>query len=161
MLTKKVSFFCFSNGSVKVKFRVVVKVEKAEKKEPLVIAKKVGKTLRVSVEDGRIGSLKVKKTVELRGLFTDYSSLTFFFTLILLPSSICFFFFSEYFPFIIPFIHPSLHSSIGLAFHSCIRSFFHSFFHSFIRLFVHSFISSFVRSFIHSFDRLMGQFRSH
>jgi len=63
---ERVDILGFVNGSVKVKFRVVVKVEKVEKKEPLVIAKKVGKTLRVSVEDGRIGSLKVKKTVELR-----------------------------------------------------------------------------------------------
>lgn len=67
-------------------------MEKVEKKEPFVITKKIGKTLRVSVEDGQIGSLKVKKTAELRSLFTDYSFLTFFFTLTLLPSSACFFF---------------------------------------------------------------------
>ena len=45
----------------------MVKVDKPEEKEPAVIANKVGKTLRVSVKNGQIGSLKVKKTVELRG----------------------------------------------------------------------------------------------
>ena len=111
VLIKKVSFFCFSNGSVKVKFRVVVKVEKVEKKEPLVIAKKVGKTLRVSVEDGRIGSLKVKKTVELRGLFTDYSFLTFFYSLTLIPSS-TWFFFSSFLSIFLSSFHSSIHPSI-------------------------------------------------
>ena len=61
--------FCFSNGSVKVRFRVVVKVDKTKDKEPVVIANKVGKTLRVSVKDGQLGSLKVKPTVELRGTY--------------------------------------------------------------------------------------------
>jgi len=59
----------FSNGSVKVRFRVVVKVDKREDKETVAIAHKVGKTLRNSVETGQIGSLKVKPTVELRGLY--------------------------------------------------------------------------------------------
>ena len=53
-----------------------MKVDKPDEKEPLVIARKVGKTLRVNVENGQIGSLKVKKTIELRGLWTDvYTSL--------------------------------------------------------------------------------------
>ena len=59
--------FRFSNGSVKARFRVVVRVDHSKDGETSVIAKKVGKTLRVSVKDGRIGSLKVKPTVELRG----------------------------------------------------------------------------------------------
>ncbi|KAJ7358769.1 hypothetical protein OS493_021546 [Desmophyllum pertusum] len=63
---EKVIILGFVNGSVKVRFRVVVKVDKPENKEPVLIANKVGKTLRVSVENGQIGSLKVKKTVELR-----------------------------------------------------------------------------------------------
>ena len=58
----------FSNGSVKVRFRVVVKVDKREDKEPAEIANKVGRTLKSNVETGQIGSLKVKPTVELRGL---------------------------------------------------------------------------------------------
>ena len=58
----------FSNGSVKVRFRVVVKVDKSEDKAPVAIANKVGKTLRDSAKTGQIGSLKVKPTVELRGL---------------------------------------------------------------------------------------------
>ena len=67
-------FFCFRNGSVKVRFRVVVKVDKSDEKEPLIVAKKVGKTLRVNVKDGKIGSLKVKPTVEFRGLFNVFLS---------------------------------------------------------------------------------------
>ena len=51
-----------------MRFRVVVKVDKTEDKEPVAIANKVGKTLKNSVETGKIGSLKVKPTVELRGL---------------------------------------------------------------------------------------------
>jgi len=43
-------------------------VDKSEDKEPAVIANKVGKTLRNSVKTGQIGNLKVKPTVELRGL---------------------------------------------------------------------------------------------
>ncbi|KAL9950786.1 hypothetical protein ACROYT_G043346 [Oculina patagonica] len=62
---ERVIILGFYNGSVKVRFRVVVKVKK-EDKEPTVIANKVGKTLRVSVKNGQIGSLKVKPTVELR-----------------------------------------------------------------------------------------------
>ena len=44
-------------------------MDKTEDKEPVVIANKVGKTLRKKVETGQIGNLKVKKTVELRGLY--------------------------------------------------------------------------------------------
>ena len=59
----------FSNGSVKVRFRVVVKVDELEDKEPVAIANKVGKTLRDSVETGQIGNLTVKQTIELEGLY--------------------------------------------------------------------------------------------
>jgi len=65
---EKVKILGFFNGSVKVRFRVVVKVDKREDKETVAIAHKVGKTLRNSVETGQIGSLKVKPTVELREL---------------------------------------------------------------------------------------------
>ena len=58
----------FSNGSIKVRFRVVVKVDQREDKDPVAIANKVGKTLKNSVETGQLGSFKVKPTVELRGL---------------------------------------------------------------------------------------------
>ena len=59
----------FSNGSVKVRFRVVVKVDELEDKEPVAIANKVGKTLKNSVETGQIGNLTVKQTIELEGLY--------------------------------------------------------------------------------------------
>ncbi|KAL9950782.1 hypothetical protein ACROYT_G043342 [Oculina patagonica] len=63
---ERVIILGFYNGSVKVRFRVVVKVDQITNKKPVVIANKVGKTLRVSVKNGQIGSLKVKPTVELR-----------------------------------------------------------------------------------------------
>ena len=59
----------FSNGSVKVRFRVVVKVDELEDKETVEIANKVVVKLRISVKTGQIGSLKVKGTFELRGLY--------------------------------------------------------------------------------------------
>ena len=43
-------------------------MDKTDEKEPTVVAEKVGKTLRVSVKSGKIGSLKVKKVFQLRGL---------------------------------------------------------------------------------------------
>lgn len=58
--------FRFSNGSIKVHFRVVV--VKPKDKEHLVISKKVGKKLRSVKDGGQIGSLKVK-SIEMRGLF--------------------------------------------------------------------------------------------
>lgn len=64
----RVEILGFVNGSVKAKFRVVVQVVHTENKKPSLIVKKVGTTLRVSVRDGNIGSLKVKPTVELREL---------------------------------------------------------------------------------------------
>ena len=57
----------YRNGSVKVRFRVVV-IVKPEEKKTTVVANKVGKTLSASVQSGQIGSFKVKKKVELRGL---------------------------------------------------------------------------------------------
>ena len=62
----------FSNESVKVLFRLAVNVDELEDKEPVAIANKVGKTLRNSVKTGQIGNLKVKQTVELRGLYCDF-----------------------------------------------------------------------------------------
>ena len=59
----------FSNESVKVHFRVVGNVDELEDKEPVVIANKVAKILRNSVETGQIGNLTVKQTFELRGLY--------------------------------------------------------------------------------------------
>ena len=58
--------FPFSNGSVKVRFRVVVKVDKQEEK-PAEVVTKVGETLRDNVKKGKIGSLKVKETLEMEG----------------------------------------------------------------------------------------------
>ena len=58
--------FSFSNGSVKVRFRVVVKVDKQEEK-PAEVVTKVGETLRDNVKKGKIGSLKVKETLEMEG----------------------------------------------------------------------------------------------
>ena len=58
--------FSFSNGSVKVRFRVVVKVDKQEEK-PAEVFSKVGETLRDNVKNGQIGNLKVKKTLEMEG----------------------------------------------------------------------------------------------
>ena len=55
-----------------MRFRVIVKVDKTEEKEPTVVAEKVGKTLRVSVKSGKIGSLKVKPVFQLRGLCDKY-----------------------------------------------------------------------------------------
>ena len=46
-----------------------MKVDKTEDKESVVIANKVGKTLRNKVETGQIGNLKVKQTIELGGLY--------------------------------------------------------------------------------------------
>ena len=58
----------FSNGSVKVRFRVVVKVDEPEDKETVEITNKVGKKLRKLVETGQLGNLTVKGTFEFRGL---------------------------------------------------------------------------------------------
>ena len=44
-------------------------MDKSEDKELAAIANKVGKTLRNSVKTGQIGNLKVKPTVELKGLY--------------------------------------------------------------------------------------------
>lgn len=63
---ERIEILEFVNGSVKVRFRVIVKVDKTEEKEPTVVAEKVGKTLRVSVKSGKIGSLKVKPVFQLR-----------------------------------------------------------------------------------------------
>ena len=52
-------------------------MEKNEDKEPAAIANKVGKTLRNSVKTGKIGNLKVKKTVELRGLYCGFCVVSF------------------------------------------------------------------------------------
>ena len=57
--------FPFSNGSIKVHFRVVV--QSVKDKEPSEVEKKVGETLK-SVKDDQLGRLKVK-SIELRGLF--------------------------------------------------------------------------------------------
>ncbi|KAK2556683.1 Angiopoietin-1 receptor [Acropora cervicornis] len=54
------------NGSVKVRFRVIVKVDKTKEKEPSVIVQKVGKTLSVSVKEGKLGDYKVKPVVEFK-----------------------------------------------------------------------------------------------
>ena len=62
----RTAFVC-SNGSVKVRFRVIIKVDKAKDKNPEVIATKVGRTLQVSVKNGRVGSLQVAPVVELKG----------------------------------------------------------------------------------------------
>ena len=67
----------FSNGSVKVHFRVVSYVDELEDKEPMAIANKVGKAIRNSVKTGQIGNLKVKQTVELRGLYFDFDVISF------------------------------------------------------------------------------------
>ena len=58
--------FSFSNGSVKVRFRVVLKVDRQEEK-PAEVVTKVAETLRDNVEKGKIGSLKVKETLEMEG----------------------------------------------------------------------------------------------
>ena len=52
-------------------------MDKTEDKEPVAIANKVGKTLKNSVKTGQIGSLKVKKTVELRGLCCGIDDVSF------------------------------------------------------------------------------------
>lgn len=57
-----------------------MKVDKSGEEEPLVIAKKVGKTLSVNVKNGKIGSLKVKPKIELRGVFKVCFSLSFLHT---------------------------------------------------------------------------------
>ena len=61
------SFGLYRNGSVKVRFRVIVKVDKTKEKEPSVIVQKVGKTLSVSVKEGKLGDYKVKPVVEFKG----------------------------------------------------------------------------------------------
>ncbi|XP_068676713.1 uncharacterized protein [Montipora foliosa] len=63
---ERIEILEFVNGSVKVLFRVIVKVDKTEEKEPTVVAEKVGKTLRVSMKSGKIGNLKVKPVFQLR-----------------------------------------------------------------------------------------------
>ena len=60
-------FFFHRNGSVKVRFRVIVKVDKRKEKEPSVIVQKVGKTLGVKVKEGKLGNYKVKPVVEFEG----------------------------------------------------------------------------------------------
>ena len=100
-------------------------MEDLEDKEALAITNKVGKTLRDSAKTGQIGKLKVKKTVELRGLYCgiDVS------------------FHSVVHLFVRSFVRPFIHS------------FVRSFVHSFVRSFIRSFVPLFVRSFVHSFVR--------
>ena len=62
----------FSNGSVKVHFRVVVNMDGLEDKEPVAIVNKVVKILNNSVETGQIGNLTVNQTFELRGLYRGF-----------------------------------------------------------------------------------------
>ena len=113
-------FFPFSNGSVKVRFRVVVNVEDLEDKEAVAITNKVGKTLRDSAKSGQIGNLKVKKTVELRGLYCGIDV--------------------SFRSFVRSFVRPFIHSFIRLFLRSFIRSFLHSFVRSFVRSLVRSFV---------------------
>ena len=63
---EKAFSFSFSKRGVKVRFRVVVKVDKQEEK-PAEVVTKVGQTLRDNVKKGKIGSLKVKETLEMEG----------------------------------------------------------------------------------------------
>ncbi|XP_044169164.1 uncharacterized protein LOC122953369 isoform X1 [Acropora millepora] len=63
---ERVEILGFVNGSVKVRFRVIVKVDKTKEKEPSVIVQKVGKTLSVSVKEGKLGDYKVKPVVEFK-----------------------------------------------------------------------------------------------
>ena len=121
-------FFSFSNGSVKVRFRVVVNVEDLEDKEAVAITNKVGKTLRDSAKTGQIGNLKVKKTVELRGLYCGIDV--------------------SFRSFVRSFVRPFIHSFIRLFLRSFIRSFVRSFARSFVRSFVRSVITPFIPSLI-------------
>ena len=57
-----------SNGSVKVAFRVVVKVDNKDR-DPKVQAKIVANTLKEKAKSGKVGNLRVKPTVELKGAF--------------------------------------------------------------------------------------------
>ena len=52
-------------------------MDELEDKEPMAIANKVGKAIRNSVKTGQIGNLKVKQTVELRGLYFDFDVISF------------------------------------------------------------------------------------
>ena len=63
---KKPVSFPYSKCGVKVRFRVVVKVDKQEEK-PAEVVTKVGETLRNNVKKGKIGTLGVKKTLEMEG----------------------------------------------------------------------------------------------
>ncbi|XP_068676392.1 uncharacterized protein [Montipora foliosa] len=74
---ERIEILGFVNGSVKVRFRVIVKVDKTDEKEPTVVADKVGKTLRVSVKSGKIGSLKVKPVFQLREVPPPPANLAF------------------------------------------------------------------------------------
>ena len=56
----------FSDGSVKVRFRVVVNTEELEDRDLVAIVNKVGKTLGISV-----------KTVELTGLYCGFDVTSF------------------------------------------------------------------------------------
>ena len=104
----------FSNGSVKVCFRVIVKVDEREDKEIVAIANKVGKTLRDKVKTGQIGSLNVKPTVELRGL---YCGIDVFFLRSLIESFVD--------PLIDSLIHSFIDSFIDSLIHSLIDSLIH------------------------------------
>ena len=67
----------FSNGRVKVHFRVVVNMDGLEDKEPVAIVNKVVKILNNSVETGQIGNLTVNQTFELRGLYCGFDVISF------------------------------------------------------------------------------------
>ena len=67
----------FSNGNVKVHFRVVVKVDELEDKEPVAIAKKVVKRLESSVKTGQIGNRTVNPNFELIGLYCGFDVVSF------------------------------------------------------------------------------------
>ena len=64
-------FHHFSNGSVKVIFRVIVEVSKPSKETNDVVAVKVGRKLSKQLLTGRIGNIMVvPKALKLRGILT-------------------------------------------------------------------------------------------
>ena len=66
--TLTLSLSVYSNGSVKVIFRVIVKVLKPSKETNDVVAVKIGRKINKQLKTGRIGNIQVvPEAIKLRG----------------------------------------------------------------------------------------------
>ena len=63
------TFLCLSNGSVKVIFRIILKVEKPSTNTRDVVTIRIGKKLNNQLKTGRIGNiLVVPEVLQIKGM---------------------------------------------------------------------------------------------